>query len=409
MRAEVLRLGCGRLRPKIHRVDRFSSGDDDFGTAIAFIGHAAWLPAKPGHACSDPGDRVAVEVMLRRGWRWSLVLSVGTMFARPSAAEPSAADRARVVELLRRGDEAARVKDWKGCVEARRAALEVEYTAQVGGDLGLCEEQAGRFAAAYTHLWRALEAAPADTSREPWKRYDAAIVRLRERVVLLIITTDPSDARVVVDGVPVGQGDGRTIAVEPGRHTVAGRLPGYEDTVVETDDLRAGGIPNIQITLRPKPAGGTVTPAKLPATSTAARRTAPAEAPGGFPCLPAASWRGVLVPAACVGAAVFAVSAVTALGFELHTAAMRSSLDAKGFKPYSCAPGRPEAGSADCTELDARARQRADAVNVMIGSGIVAASLALGAGLAIALEPKGPRVAAAASTTGGSIVVQGQW
>jgi PEGA domain len=246
------------------------------------------------------------------------------MFARTSAAEPSVADRARVVELLRRGDEAAKVKDWKRCIEARRAALDIEYASKVAGDLGLCEEQAGRFAAAYTHLWRALEAAPANMQTEPWKRYDAAIVRLRERVVLLIITTEPSSARVVVDGVPVGQGDGQTVPVEPGRHTVAGRLAGYEDTSVETDDLRAGAIPNIQITLRRKPVGGPVTPAAPPAASTAARRTDPAESPSGFPCWPAASWRGVLVPAACVGGAAFAVSAATALGLEVHAASIRA-------------------------------------------------------------------------------------
>jgi hypothetical protein len=343
-----------------------------------------------------------------RWWRWALVLGLGVTFAETSAAEPTAADRARMAELLREGDEAAKARDWKGCAEARRAALKIEYAPTVAGDLGLCEEQASRFAAAYTHLWRALEAAPPDRKGEPWERYQAAIVRLRERVALLIITADPPETRVLVDGVPIGRGDGQTVAVEPGRHTVAGRLAGHDDVVVKTDDLRAGAIPNVHLALRRRPSGEAVTPAGLPAAGTAPFFPPP-EPSATFPCEPSASVRGVLVPAACLGAAVFAASAVTALGFELHMSAMHSALDARGFRPSSCAPGQPAAGSTDCKELDARARQRTDAANVMIGTGIAAAWLGLAAGIVVALDPRGPRVAATASVDSGGILVQGQW
>jgi hypothetical protein len=218
-----------------------------------------------------------------------------------------------------------------------------------------------------------MEAAPANTQQDPWKRYEAAIVRLRERVVLLIVTTEPSSARVIVDGVPVGQGDGQTIPVEPGRHTIAGRLDGYEDKVVQTDDLRAGAIPNIQITLTPKPRAPS-SPVKLPSSSSGAPAR---EAPSNVARLLTPAWspRGVLVTAAYVGTAAVLVSGATAIGFEVHRASLQSTLDQKGYTPGACLYGLPPSTPGECADILVRTDQRDTARDVLMGSGIALAAL----------------------------------
>ena len=352
--------------------------------------------------------------MLCRGWRRAIVLVLALTSARTSAAEPTADERARLPALLRQGEAAAAAKDWKGCVDVLWTALKIEDAARVAGDLGLCEEQAGRFADAANHLHRALaEPTPDMLKKAPWKTYRAALARVREQVAMLVITTDPRDAFVLVDGKPYGRGDGLILAVTHGKHTIVGRAEGYEDEVI-TRHLDVRSFPNVQLTLKPKvkalTAPAAPASAKPPAREPAAHRSEASPAPQTvFPCFPSRSVSGVLLPVACAGAAVFMVSAVTAFGLEVHLSSLRNALDARGFQPDSCAPGRPLAGSADCKDIDSRLRQRTDAANVMIGSGITAAVLGAAAGIAVAVERKGPKVTATAGATGGGIIVQGEW
>ena len=114
-----------------------------------------------------------------------------------------------------------------------------------------------------------------------------------------------------------------------------------------------------------------------------------------------------------VGGEVFGVSAVTGLGFELHARAYYNLLYARGFGPSNCAAGAAGAGAAECREVASRFRQRDDAANVMLGAGVAAGVLALSAGLAVALEPKGAGVKVTATPTasagGGGLAVRGTW
>lgn len=352
--------------------------------------------------------------MLCRGWRWAFVLGSGLAFTRTSTAEPTPDEGARLVTLLRKGDDAAKAKDWAGCVDARWDALAIEDSARISGDLGLCEEQAGRFGDAMNHLLRALAAATPDMIKtEPWKSYQAAVIRLRSQVAMVVITLEPTDAYLVVDGRPYGKADGRTIAMSYGKHTLVARAEGHEDAS-ETRLLTAPGVPNIHLTLKPK--AKPPAPATLPAPdrspppprATVAPRADSSPAPQApFPCLPARSARGVLVPLACAGVAVFAASAAAAIGLEVHAASLRGALAQRGAR--ACLPGNGVASPAECADLESRVRQRTDAANVVIGTGIAAGVLAASAGLAIALEPAGPKVTAAASVDGGGIIVQGVW
>ena len=353
--------------------------------------------------------------MRRVGW-WSLGFAAALMVCCPAArASPDDASRAdEVAALLRAGAQAARAKQWGACIDALTAALAIQGAPATAGDLGLCEEQAGRYAAAHRHLLHARRTAPpGEKDKAPWAAYQAALARVSDRVAVVVLTVFPTDARVLLDGRPLGPADGHAIAVEPGKHVFTARRDGHEDARDERPYV-AGSTPNVQLVLKPKQEPAPPTAAQAAASN----RTAPVRSSAGrpvlreestFPCTPALSARGVLVPAACVGAAVFVVSAATAIGFEVHATSTRSGLVASGLDLGACGPGASFASSVACAQLAARTRQRNDAANVMIGSGIVAAVLAAGAGIAIALEPKRPQVSVSAGATGAGIAVRGEW
>jgi hypothetical protein len=311
-------------------------------------------------------------------------------------ASPDGGSPAQTAALLRAGADSARTGDWQACIELLTAAAALEDRATTWGDLGLCEEQAGRFALAHGHLARALESAPTDARDDPWQGYQAALGRVRPRVALLIVTADPSNARVVIDGRPMGQADGRTLALEPGTHTISARLAGYDDETVERS-MRAGDMPNVHLWLKRKPAPDPPLFRPLTPTWTLLR--------------PAWTARGLLVTAAYTGAATALVSGATALGFEVHYRSLRSALDEKGYRPESCRTLQAPATMAECTDVAARIQQRDTAATVWIGSSIAFAALSGIAGLAISLDrsPVSPRVTVTASGEGGGLFVLGNW
>lgn len=353
--------------------------------------------------------------MVWRRWRPGFVAVAGalSLLARSAAGAPNDGDAARHAELLRQGAAAAKAQRWDACIQALTEAVEINNTPAALGGLGLCEEQAGRYARAHDHLRRAMEAAPPSAKAEPWKGYQAALAKVNERVALLIITIQPPSARVIIDGRPIGQGDGQTIAVEPGKHTVVGRLEGYKEKVVVTDDVRAGGTPNIGIVLEPLPrapaASASAAPTVRPQPLAPLAGSAPPSASNLF--RPAWSPRGVLVTLAYAGAATALVSGATAIGFEVHYQSMASRLDTSGYQRNTCRKGEPPANAADCAEIVARIGQRDISANVLIGSAVAFGALSGAAGLAMYLDrsPLGPKVTATASANGGGIVVLGTW
>lgn len=330
--------------------------------------------------------------LVPRGWGSWLAVGVISLWPTSAAAEPArGADRS---ELVRLGAEAAAAGRWLECVDSLAQALALEEAAVISGNLGLCEEQAGRFALAHRHLRRALEATPGGIRGEPWDRYQAAFARVREHVALVFLTTDPPDARVVVDGRPLGKGDGRTVAVEPGKHVIVGRLPGYRDKVVETADLHAGDSPNVQITLEPVPV------------------EAPPSVPSPWRLFePAWSPRGVLVTMSYTVALTAVVSGVTALGYEVHFRSLAGVLYTRGYRDATCRKREPPSDPVDCAELFSRVQARDTSMNVWIGSLIALGALSGMAGLAMSFDrgPWSPKVKVTAGVDGGGIVLLGNW
>lgn len=386
-------------------------------------------------------------------WRFGRIGAVAgvwlALHAASARAEDAGAGKARLAGLLRKGAEAAKAQQWEACIQALGEAAAIEETPRTAGDLGLCEEQAGRFAEAHRHLRRALESAPADRKAQPWKSYQAALARAAERVAVLFVTVTPPEAAVVLDGRPLGKADGRHIAVTPGTHTLTARLAGHEDAT-ETRTMRARDVPHVHLELKPKasPAAGERSapsaaaggaPA-VPAASTKGTDTATSSRAGTasgaltsagaatvagtvtaspdsgataparrFPCLPGPGASGVLLPMTCLSGALLVLSASTAIAFEVHATSLRNTLVERGFRIDSCAPGQPAAGSAACDEMANRQVMRDASLDVMLGTGAAAFMLGSLAVLALASDASQPKVTVTAGARGGGITVLGTW
>ena len=351
-------------------------------------------------------------------WRFGRIGAVAgawlALHAASARAEDAGAGKARLAGLLRRGAEAAKAQQWEACIQALGEAAALEETPRTAGDLGLCEEQAGRFAEAHRHLRRALESAPADRKAQPWKSYQAALARAAERVAVLFVTVTPPEAAVVLDGRPLGKADGRHIAVTPGTHTLTARLAGHEDAT-ETRTMRARDVPHVHLELKPKASPATGAPSvaaggspAAPAASANGAGTA-TPSPARFPCLPGPGASGVLLPMTCLSGALLVLSASTAIAFEVHATSLRNTLVERGFRIDSCAPGQPAAGSAACDEMANRQVMRDASLDVMLGTGAAAFMLGSLAVLALASDASQPKVTVTAGARGGGITVLGTW
>ncbi len=338
--------------------------------------------------------------MVWRGWQALLIIAAMCCTAGVARAEP--ADPSRLAVLLRTGAEASNAKRWTACIEALTAAAAIESTPKTWGDLGLCEEQAGRFVAAHDHLFRALEAAPTQPTKEPWSRYHAALARVKERVALLVVSTSPPNARVILDGRPLGPADGRAFAVEPGTHTIGARLVGYED-VVETRTMRARDMPAFHFQLKPKAA---TAPTSVASSPSATFSTSPVPKPPLGPLFtPGLSPRGFVVGLTYVGAVTTLVGGGTWIGLELDRASLRRQIGSMACGP--AATSHPEV----CDQLVERHQQRDIAALFTITAGATTAVLAVSSVLAIHAEWAAGRasITPVVNQQGGGLVLVGAW
>lgn len=355
---------------------------------------------------------------MRCGWQALIIAAVccTTCVARAEPVDPS-----RLAVLLRTGAEASNAKRWTACIEALTAAVTIDPASKTVGDLGLCEEQAGRFVAAHDHLFRALEAAPTQPTREPWSRYHAALARVKERVALLVVSTSPPNARVILDGRPLGPADGRAFAVEPGKHTIGARLAGYED-VVETRTMRARDMPAFHFQLKakaPSAAGSAAgTTMRTPSTSSSTPTTSNSgssafssvhpvapKPPLGPLFMPGLSPRGFVVGLTYVGAVTVLAGAGTWIGLELDRASLRSKVSGTACGPAATSP------LAICDQLAERHQQRDTAALFTVTAGATTAVLAMSSVIAIHAEWAAGRasITPVVNQGGGGVVLGGAW
>lgn len=346
--------------------------------------------------------------MLRFGRYFSAVAALLLVAAPARAGELDDAQRTRLATLLRAGIAAAGARQWDACIQAYSSASALDDTPAIAGELGLCEEQAGRFADAYRHLHRAKDAAPSERTAakvDPWKRYEAALGRVRKRVAIVFVSVSPTHAAVLLDGRPIGRADGSYIAIEPGTHTVAARLEGYEDATDPPRTWKAGDLPHVHLELKAKPAPAPTVVAPAPLTLTVlAVFPAPERAPVPW-YVPAPTPRGVLVPLAYAGLATTIAGGATAVALEVDRRSLRDEVSVEACRP--AATSRPEV----CDALAERADQRNLALGVTVGAAVATAALAGAARLAFGYErgAASPTVAPTVNVTGGGIVIAGAW
>lgn len=368
--------------------------------------------------------------MERGRWVWGLGAAVFFAAVPAHADRTNEEERARLADLLSEGASASRAKSWASCINAFERALAIQEDPIAFGELGLCEEAAGRYADAHKHLRRARAGLTPASDR--WKAYQAAFGRATEHVAIVFLTVQPSSARVLIDGQPLGPGDGLGVALAPGRHTISAHLAGYE-SASETRDMNALDMPNVDLVLKPKPRdepsaakdteiGGSVTaqptvPSGTPPIATRAPSAAPSAGAPDRGATPAAwyapdwSARGVFVGLTAAGATTLVVSGATTVGLEIERASFHSQVLPSASSPFSECHGSRPAQASVCRQLVERFERRNTARTVVIGAAVSTAVTGTIAALLIGLDsdPSRPSITPVVSTTAGGIVVEGAW
>ncbi|WP_437277507.1 hypothetical protein WME90_40670 [Sorangium sp. So ce375] len=187
---------------------------------------------------------------------WScLVLGVALGTAHPVRAEdrnpaPARSDDSVVKDHLRRARRARASGRWTEAHAAYKAAFDAidatsiseRESAEVAGELGLCELKLRKFRDAAEHLAWSLERRKA-LSPEQQKGFADGLAQAVPFLATLYLSVDPPDAEVFVEGKPIGRPRRTyTLFFEPGKHMVRARAPGRAEGT-QTLDAQAGTEP----------------------------------------------------------------------------------------------------------------------------------------------------------------------
>lgn len=125
------------------------------------------------------------------------------------------------------GVEAQRRGDCRTALEHYLASNRLVYNKNVVFNIGACYENIGRFADAFRYYSDYLDEELADSDRAEAQR---ALARVRPRVALIRIESTPPGASIFLERTDLGERGQtpRTLAVEPGPHTVILELDGHE-------------------------------------------------------------------------------------------------------------------------------------------------------------------------------------
>ncbi|WP_437544982.1 PEGA domain-containing protein [Sorangium sp. So ce367] len=154
----------------------------------------------------------------------------------PPKAGPN--DSSSVKDHVRRAQRARNAGRWSEAYAAYKAAFDAadpttsteRERAEIAGELGLCEVALHNYRDAAEHLAKSLEqreALPDALER----RFQAGQREAVKRVATLVLSVDPPDAEVLIDGERIGRtARTYTLFFEPGgKHMVRSRAPGHAD------------------------------------------------------------------------------------------------------------------------------------------------------------------------------------
>jgi tetratricopeptide (TPR) repeat protein len=156
-----------------------------------------------------------------------LLCLVSIVHADPAVAGP-VADLAEEADLhFRLGVDAYRRGDWSGALEHLLLSNRLAPNRNVVFNIARAYEQMGRYSEAFRHYvdYLALE-----TDLERRASAEQALARIRPRVAVLRVESDPPGATIYVDRKELGPRGStpRLLALDPGPHTVLLEAPGFE-------------------------------------------------------------------------------------------------------------------------------------------------------------------------------------
>ncbi|WP_234023287.1 tetratricopeptide repeat protein [Sorangium cellulosum] len=270
-------------------------------------------------------------------------------------------DSPTLKDLIRRARKARDRGNWTEARDAYKAALEAaDQTpggrldrAEIAGELGLCELALLNYREAAELLTQSLE------QREvlPIKvqqRFEMGQAKAAFYVVRLLLSVDPPDAEVFIDGKAIGR-TARTyrLFLDPGRHVVRARAPGREEAVHVFNGER-GAEQEISMQL-PHAAVSSIKETS-PATPRPVSRSPAArpEAPS-----PRASWPGTLrIGGIAITTATATAGAVFLLRAHVVHTNLREANEVRreqGWTSHAC---RDASAPAACAGIHGQAKER---------------------------------------------------
>ncbi|MGE0785129.1 MAG: PEGA domain-containing protein [Sandaracinaceae bacterium] len=172
-------------------------------------------------------------------------------------AETEAAPTPEEIEaraLFDRGRELADLRRFSEAADAFTRSVALVDRSSARFNLAVCFYALNRYVEAEAELTRYLAAADRASEGASYDDAERMLAHARSAIGELTIEVEPSDARVMVDGVAVATGPRRSVAVNPGPHVVRVEAEGYAPqlaTVVTSAGERSAHVAHLASTRRP--------------------------------------------------------------------------------------------------------------------------------------------------------------
>lgn len=170
----------------------------------------------------------------------------------PAAAQGTQLDLASEADVqFELGVAAQRAGDCRAALGHYLASQRLAPNPNVAFNVAVCFEQVDRFAEAFRYYSDYL--ATPDLPRDERRPAEQALARIRSRVALLRVETDPAGATLYLDRRELGARgvSPRTLAVEPGRHRIFAELDGHDAAQSEEVAVAVGEEQTVTVRLAP--------------------------------------------------------------------------------------------------------------------------------------------------------------
>jgi PEGA domain len=332
----------------------------------------------------------------------STLLLVPLLAAAPAAAQPAARPGA-VADAGASGDDAdALFKKGMAALTAGNtqqayaldlAAWKLKQTYDIAGNLAQVELMLGKKRDAAEHIAFALAHFPPTVTSDRRDGLKKVLDGLRHELGVLRIQVSAPDAKVAVDGTPVGAAPiAGEVFVDPGAHVVEATLAGYNPAQAQVDAPK-GSAQDVTLTL-----------VRAPDT--------PPVPPGGGTSTAGGPSKPVIITGAVLGGVGVLLGAVFAGVSDAKASDVAAKHDAIVQMGAGAACGATP--SAACQALQGAKQDQVRLANASVGSFI--AGGAVGAATVIyavaaprAVQKSGTRVVPLVAAGGGGVVLLGEW